>query len=130
VVGAPRWNGTTFAAEAPDPRLPGCTMTWLALIVVPLVVPSTRTGWPTATALAAAELVPFWYVVDAASSLVTFWPADVEIMKPDPETLPTVPAAPPAAGPDRAFDPPAAPLPLALLLVVPEPVPEFALTIP
>jgi len=134
VVGAPRWKGTTFAAEAAEaagPRLPGCTMTWLAVIVVPLVVPSTRTGWPTVTALAAAELVPFWYVVEDASSMVTFWPADVEIVKPDAETLPTVPAAPPAAGPDRALDPPPAPLPLAtLLLVVPEPVPEFALTIP
>src|SRR6266566_418079 len=78
--------------------------------------------------LAVAELHD---AVEDASSMVTFWPADVEIVKPDPETLPTVPAAPPAAGPDRALDPPPAPLPLAtLLLVVPEPVPEFALTIP
>ena len=28
------------------------------------------------------------------------------MVKPDVDTLPTVPAAPPAAGPDRALDPP------------------------
>ena len=37
---------------------------------------------------------------------VTFWPADVVIVKPDMDTLPTVPDDPPAAGPDRALDPP------------------------
>jgi hypothetical protein len=36
---------------------------------------------------------------------VTFWPAEVDSVKPDPDTLLTVPAAPPAAGPDRALDP-------------------------
>jgi len=41
-----------------------------------------------------------------ASSTVTFWPADVVIVKPDVDTLPTVPDDPPAAGPDRALDPP------------------------
>jgi hypothetical protein len=36
---------------------------------------------------------------------VTFWPADVVIVKPADDTLPTVPAAPPGAGPDRALEP-------------------------
>jgi hypothetical protein len=108
-------------------------MTCVAVMVVPLVVPNARTGSPAAMALAEAGPVPFWYVVEDASLTVTFWPADVEIVKPDPDTLPTVPDAPPAAGPDRALEPPlsdggrpAKPPPLAaagLLL-------EVALTIP
>jgi hypothetical protein len=57
-------------------------------------------------ALAEVELVPFWYFVEDVSSTVTFWPADVVSVKLDLDTLPTVPDAPPAAGPDRAFDPP------------------------
>jgi hypothetical protein len=75
-------------------------------MVVPLVVPSTRTLLPVVMALAEIERVPFWYVVEDASSTVTFWPADVVRVKPDVETLPTVPDAPPEAGPDRALDPP------------------------
>jgi hypothetical protein len=47
-------------------------MTCAAVMVVPLVVPRTRTGTPVVTALAAAELVPFVYVVEAASLTVTF----------------------------------------------------------
>jgi hypothetical protein len=82
-------------------------VTWLAVIVVPLVVPSTRTLSPFVIALAELELVPFWYVVEDASFTVTFWPADVVSVKPDPDKLSTVPDDPPAAGPDRAFDPPA-----------------------
>jgi hypothetical protein len=38
--------------------------------------------------------------------MVTFWPADVVSVKPDADRLLTVPAAPPAAGPDRALGPP------------------------
>jgi hypothetical protein len=57
-------------------------------------------------ALAEVELVPFWYFVEDASSTVTFWPADVVSAKLDLDTLPTVPDDPPAAGPDRALDPP------------------------
>jgi hypothetical protein len=56
-------------------------------------------------ALAEVGLVPFWYVVEGASSTVTVTPADVDIVKLDVDTLPTVPAAPPEAGPDRALDP-------------------------
>jgi hypothetical protein len=41
-----------------------------------------------------------------ASSTVTFTPADVDIVKLDVDTLPTVPSAPPEAGADRALDPP------------------------
>jgi hypothetical protein len=41
-------------------------------MVVPLVVPSTRTGTPVVTALAEAALVPFRYVVEDASLTVTF----------------------------------------------------------
>ncbi len=55
--------------------------------------------------LAEVELIPFWFVVEAASLTVTFWPADVVIVKPDVDTLSTVPDAPPEAGPDRALDP-------------------------
>jgi hypothetical protein len=55
-------------------------------------------------ALAETFVVPFWYVVEDASLTVTFRPADVETMKLDLDTLATVPAAPPAAGPDRALD--------------------------
>jgi hypothetical protein len=80
--------------------------------------------------------------------MVTFWPAEVDSVKPDVETLLTVPTAPPAAGPDRALDPPppdwepaAEPLPegveallegagAELLLAVGEPLLEVALTIP
>jgi hypothetical protein len=55
-------------------------------------------------ALAEIELVPFWYVVKAPSSTVTFAPADVDSVKLDLDALPTVPIAPPDAGPDRALE--------------------------
>jgi hypothetical protein len=41
------------------------------MMVVPFVIPSTRTGLPFATALAEAELVRFRYVVEDASVTVT-----------------------------------------------------------
>jgi hypothetical protein len=41
-------------------------------MVVPDVVPSTRTGLPCVTALAEVELVPFRYVVEDAVLTVTF----------------------------------------------------------
>jgi hypothetical protein len=102
-------------------------MTWVAVIFVPLVAPSTRTDSPLAMALAEVELVPLWYVVEDASSTVTFWPADVDIVKLDLDTLLTVPDAPPEAGPDRALDPTfaviavlaAAGLPLEVALAIP-----------
>jgi hypothetical protein len=85
-------------------------------------------------ALAEVELVPFWNAVEAASLTVTVWPVDVDIVKPDVDTLPTVPAAPPAAGPERALDapppdptPPAAPLGAAVAegdVAVAEAVPQ------
>lgn len=64
--------------------------------------------------------------------MVTFWPADVDSVKLDPDTPATVPAAPPAAGPDRALDPrPPDPRPPAKpLLAVAEPLLEVALMIP
>jgi hypothetical protein len=77
-------------------------------MVVPLTVPSTRADAPAVTSLAEAELVPFSYVVEDASVMVTFWPADVVSVKPDVVRLLTVPDAPPAAAPERAFDPPPA----------------------
>jgi hypothetical protein len=46
-------------------------MTCVAVMVVPLVVPSTRTLSPAVTALAEVAL-PFWYVVEDASLTVTF----------------------------------------------------------
>jgi hypothetical protein len=57
-------------------------------------------------------------------------------VKLDADTLSTVPDAPPAAGPDRAFDPPAAGRPdvaeadVAVVVVVPEPLLAVALTMP
>jgi hypothetical protein len=72
VLGAPWWKGTTFAAEEVADPPPVCTMTCVAVMVVPLVVPSTRTRWPFAMALADVELVPFSYFVEDASSTVTF----------------------------------------------------------
>jgi len=47
-------------------------MTCVAVIVVPLVIPSTRTSSPVAMALAEVEIVPFWYVVEATSLTATF----------------------------------------------------------
>jgi hypothetical protein len=47
-------------------------MTWLAVMVVPLVVPSTRTLSPFVTALAEVELVPFSYDVEDPLLTVTF----------------------------------------------------------
>jgi len=81
-------------------------MTCVAVMVVPLVIPSTRTGSPFVMAFAEIEFVPLWYFVEDVSSTVTFWPADVVIVKLGVDMLPTVPAAPPEAGPDRALDPP------------------------
>jgi hypothetical protein len=47
-------------------------MTCVAVMVVPLVVPSTRTLSPVVIAIAEVELVPFRYVVEDASLTVTF----------------------------------------------------------
>jgi hypothetical protein len=47
-------------------------MTWLAVMVVPLTVPSTRTLLPLVTALAEVEPVPFRYVVEDALLTVIF----------------------------------------------------------
>ncbi|GAA1250732.1 hypothetical protein GCM10009609_12610 [Pseudonocardia aurantiaca] len=44
--------------------------------------------------------------MEDASSTVTVAPVDVVSVKPDADTLATVPTAPPDAGPDRALDPP------------------------
>jgi hypothetical protein len=41
-------------------------------MVVPLVVPRTRTLSPRVRALAGIELVPLWYVVEDGSLTVTF----------------------------------------------------------
>jgi len=57
-------------------------------------------------ALAEVEPVSFRYVVEGVSSTITFCPAEVDIVKLDVDTVSTVPDAPPAAGPDRALDPP------------------------
>jgi hypothetical protein len=112
-------------------------MTWLAVMVAPSTVPSTMTLSPCAMALAEAELVPFRYVVEGAVSTVTFWPVDVEIAKPDADTLSTVPAVPPADGPERALDrpPPGPPCAGAAAgdaagAAVPEPLPAVAPTWP
>jgi hypothetical protein len=77
------------------------------------------------------------YFVEDASFTVTFWPAGVKIVKPELETLETVPDDPPAAGPERALD---APLPTTFsadvgevndaVVAVPEPGVAVALTMP
>ena len=46
------------AEDVADPALAGCTITCVAAMVVPLVVPSARTGSPVVTAPAEVELVP------------------------------------------------------------------------
>jgi hypothetical protein len=81
------------------------------VIVVLSTVPNTRTFAPLVTALSVAELVPFAYVVADEFLTVTFSPADVDRVKPEVDRLVTVPTVPPAAGPDRAFDPPPPPGP-------------------
>jgi hypothetical protein len=102
-------------------------MTCLAVMVPPLVVPSTRTCSPLVMALAEVFLVPFWYIVEDAWSTVTFRPADVDIVKLDLDTLPTVPDAPPEAGPDRALD--AGGVPPAAFAMPVTPVLEFKLMV-
>jgi hypothetical protein len=111
-------------------------MTWLAVMVVAFVVPSTRTLAPFVMAVAELDLVPFWYVVEDALLTVTFSPAAVVIVKLDADTLSTVPDDPPAAGPDRALDPPPragcpdVAEPDVAVVAVPEPVLAVALTMP
>jgi hypothetical protein len=111
-------------------------MTWVAVMVVPFVVPSTRTLSPFVMALAELKLVPFWYFVEGAVLTVTFSPAAVVIVKLDADTLSTVPDDPPAAGPDRALElpPPRTSCPdgaeADVAVAVPEPVLAVALTMP
>jgi hypothetical protein len=58
-------KGITFdGRKVADPPPAGCTITCVAVIAGPLAVPSTRTGWPVATALGEVEFVPFRYVVE------------------------------------------------------------------
>jgi hypothetical protein len=73
VDGAPRSKGTTAVGEVAEPALPfGFTMTWLAVMVVPLVVPSARTVLPLPMPLAEVGLVPFLYFVEETFWTVTF----------------------------------------------------------
>jgi hypothetical protein len=58
--------------------------------------------------------------------MVTFPPVGVDRAKPDVDTLLTLPIDPPAAGPERALDPP--PDPEALALVAYAAVVEEAIT--
>jgi len=65
--------------------------------------------------------------------MVTFWPVAVVSVNPEEDMLLTVPTVPPAAGPDRALDPPPDPKPPAGLLLavgVAEALLEVAVTIP
>jgi hypothetical protein len=66
-------NGITADEEelAVMPTPVGSTMTCIAEMVAPLVVPSTSTPSPFATPLTVIEVVPFWYVVEEASSTRT-----------------------------------------------------------
>lgn len=86
--------------------VPVSTVTCVAVIVVLSTCPSTSTVSPFLIALTDAGLVAVSYVVADVSSTVTFSPADVDMLNSDPDTLLIVPSDPPAAGPDRALDPP------------------------
>jgi hypothetical protein len=127
-------KGITFDGEkVADPPLAGCTTTCVAVMVVPSVVPSTRTGLPFVTALAEVDLVPFRYVVEDVFLTVTFSPADVDTVKLDVDRLLTLPTTPPAAGPDRALEPACAADPafaVCPVLAPAEALLEVALTIP
>jgi hypothetical protein len=71
--------------------------------------------------------------VEDAFLTVTFVPPVVDMVKLDVDTLPTVPTAPPAAGPDRALDPAFAAnfaCAVVAVLVPAEPLLAAALTIP
>jgi hypothetical protein len=46
-------------------------MTKVAVIVVPLVIPRTRTVSPVVTAVGEVELVPLWYVAEGPALTVT-----------------------------------------------------------
>jgi hypothetical protein len=112
-------------------------MTREAVIVVLFVTPSTRTASPVVTPLAGAAWVPCQYAVEDVVLMVTFCPAEVVSVNPEVDTLSTVPDDPPAAGPDRALDPPppgmwwpdVAEADVAVV-AVPEPVLAVALTTP
>jgi hypothetical protein len=80
-------------------------MTCVAVMSDPLVHPSTSTDPSFLMALAEVDFFSFWYVVKAPSVMVTVCFPDVVIVKLAVDTLLTVPAAPPGAGPDRALDP-------------------------
>jgi hypothetical protein len=112
-------------------------MTCVAVIVVLSLVPSTRAVLPFLTALADVEFVPFSYVVDDVSLTATVSPPEVNRLKPEVDTLLTVPIDPPAAGPERALDPTPAEAPCAdvaevddAAVAVAEPVLAVALTMP
>jgi hypothetical protein len=83
----------------------GSRMTCVAVMSDPLVHPSTSTDPSFLMALAEVDFFSFWYVVKAPSVMVTVCFPDVVIVKLAVDTLLTVPAAPPGAGPDRALDP-------------------------
>ncbi|HEV3267634.1 MAG TPA: hypothetical protein VGZ68_04470 [Acidimicrobiales bacterium] len=107
-------KGITFDEDDPL-AVVVCTMTCAALMVVPFTVPRTRTDWPFLTSKAVIGVVFFRYFVADVSFTVTFWAADVVRVKLDFDKLVIVPDEPPAAGPDRAFEPPFAnPDPLEL----------------
>jgi hypothetical protein len=127
-------KGITFDGEnVADPPLAGRTTTCVAVMVVALVVPSTRTGLPLVMALAEVDRVLVRYVVEDVVLTVTFCPADVDTVKLDVDTLLTVPTTPPAAGPDRALEPAFAGDPAGVVVPVPapaEPLLDVAPTIP
>jgi hypothetical protein len=104
--------------------LVACTITLPATIVVPLTVPRTRTFSPFLTD-----------VVEDALVTVTSCPAGVVRVKLDVDTPSMVPSVPPAAGPERALEPPllGAGRPeggVVVAVAVAEPLPAVALTMP
>jgi hypothetical protein len=88
------------------------------------------------TAPAEVERVPFRYFVEDVFWTLTVWPAEVDTVRLDGDTLPTVPTVPPAAGPDLA-PPPAGPdrgmdptVVAVAVLSAAEPLLAVALTMP
>jgi hypothetical protein len=72
-------------------------------------------------------------VVEEVVSTLTCCPADVDTVRLDADLLLILPTTPPAAGPDRAFDPALAGdriVAVCPVLAPAEPLPEVALTIP
>src|SRR6266568_3913298 len=106
------------AAAPPSPK--GWMTTALAVIVEVAVVvlssrPRTRTLVPLRTAPAGPPTIP----VVEVSAMLTTTPVAVVMVKPEAEVAPTMPVAPPSAGPDNDPPPPGGVVAAPAVAVVP-----------